>query len=384
MKNNKRIKFYSTILIAFVFFACKKDEKTISPPEPVSPTPIVDFAKSATDAQMALDVQFYNQAQNYYNQNNDGHTGFNYWWNAHALDVQVDAYNRTKDAKYLPKMKALLNGCFVKNGNTYKNTFYDDMEWWALACLRAHAATGDVEYKNVAVQLWGWIKGGWTMVNNGGIMWASGSPNSKNACSNAPAAIIAARLYQLDKNPEDLVWAKKIYDWMKTYLVEPARGLVWDGYGNTAEGMILTYNQGTWLGAGLELYLITNEKVYLNDAVRNANYVMNDQVKFSPNGVLKGENSGDGGLFKGIFIRYMAQLLLKDAVDPYTKELYVKYLKNNAQSLATKALRTPENIFGPDWSTKPTSKVGDASIQLSAVMMLETIDELKRAGILTY
>ncbi|TCC87929.1 glycosyl hydrolase family 76 [Pedobacter frigiditerrae] len=379
----KKIKLIALVGLAVTLFACKKETKSIAQPEPVITYAPVNFAKVADAAQIALDVEFYNQTQNYYNQNNTGNSGFNYWWNAHALDVQVDAYNRTKDPKLLLKMKTLLNGCYVKNGNTYKNTFYDDMEWWALACLRAYDATGDVEYKNVAEQLWIWIKVGWTTVNNGGIMWATGSPTSKNACSNAPAAIIAARLYKINNNADDLVWAKKIYSWMKSNLVESARGLVWDGYGNTAEGMILTYNQGTWLGAGLELYLITNEKPYLDDAVRNANYVMNDQLKFSPNGILKGENTGDGGLFKGIFIRYMAQLLLKNAVDPYTKELYVKYLKMNGESLCNKALKTPENVFGNDWVTKPSTKNGDASVQLSAVMLLETLDELKRAGILT-
>ncbi|TKC12777.1 glycosyl hydrolase family 76 [Pedobacter polaris] len=379
----KQTRLITLIGLAATLFACKKETRSVATPEPEITYPKVDFAKAANMAHVALDAEFYNQTQNYYNHNNTGNVGFNYWWNAHALDVQVDAYNRTKDAKYLPKMKALLNGCFVKNGNTYKNTFYDDMQWWALACLRAYDATGDVEYKNVAEQLWTWIKVGWTTVNNGGIMWATGSPSSKNACSNAPAAIIAARLYKLNNNPDDLVWAKKIYTWMRTYLVESARGVVWDGYGNTAEGMILTYNQGTWLGAGLELYTITNEKPYLDDAVRNANYVINDQVKFSPNGVLKGENSGDGGLFKGIFIRYMTQLVLKNALDPYTKQIYVKYLKTNGESLYNKALKSPENVFGNDWATKPTTKNGDASVQLSAIMLFEALEELKRAGALT-
>ncbi|WP_374679474.1 hypothetical protein [Hymenobacter sp. J193] len=26
---------------------------------------------------------------------------------------------------------------------------------------------------------------------------------------------MAARLYQLDKNPDDLAWAKKMYEWQK-------------------------------------------------------------------------------------------------------------------------------------------------------------------------
>lgn len=374
-------KIGGVLAIGLCLFSCKKEETGIVPPEAIS-TIVVDWAKAAEQSQTALDVQFYSTTQNYYNQNNNGHTGFNYWWNAHALDVLVDAYNRTKDAKYLAKMDQLLAGCYVKNGNTYWNTFYDDMEWWALACLRAYDATKEEKYKTMARQYWTWIKVGWSDVKNGGIAWASGSKDAKNACSNAPAVIIAAKLYQLDNNPDDLVWAKKIYTWLKTYVVEPARGVVWDAYGNTNEDNIYTYNQGTWLGAGLELYKVTNEQVYLNDAVRNANYVMNDQVRFSPKGVLKGENTGDGGLFKGIFIRYMAQLVLRGVLDDYTRELYVKYLRNNGYSLYTKAIRTPENTFGPDWASKPNSGVSDCSVQLSGTILFEALDELKRANLL--
>ncbi|RQO74374.1 glycosyl hydrolase family 76 [Pedobacter sp. KBW06] len=374
-------KIWGVLTLGLCLFSCEKEEIAVVPPE-VIPTIVVDWAKAAEQSQTALDVQFYSTTQNYYNQNNNGHTGFNYWWNAHALDVLVDAYNRTKDAKYLTKMDNLLAGCYVKNGNTFWNTFYDDMEWWALACLRAYDATKDEKYKTMARQYWTWIKVGWSEVKNGGIAWASGSKDSKNACSNAPAVIIAAKLYQLDNNPDDLVWAKKIYTWLKAYVVEPARGVVWDAYGNTNEDNIYTYNQGTWLGAGLELYKITNEQVYLNDAVRNANYVMNDQVRFSPKGVLKGENTGDGGLFKGIFIRYMAQLILRGVLDDYTRELYLSYLKNNGQSLYTKATRSPENTFGADWANKPGSRVSDSSVQLSGLMLFEALDELKRANLL--
>lgn len=374
-------KILGMLTLGFCLFSCSKKEMGITPPE-VIPDVVVNWSEAADQSHTALDAQFYNTQSNYYNQNNNGHTGFNYWWNAHALDVLVDAYNRTKDAKYLAKMDNLLAGCYAKNGNTYWNTFYDDMEWWALACLRAYDATKDEKYKTMARQYWTWIKVGWSEVKNGGIAWASGSKDSKNACSNAPAVIIAARLYQLDNNPDDLVWAKKIYTWLKTYVVEPKRGLVYDAYGNPKESDMYTYNQGTWIGSGLELYQITKQQSYLDDAVRNANYLMNDEVKFSPSGVLKGENTGDGGLFKGIFIRYMGQLVLRGVLDGYTQGLYVKYLERNGKSLYSKATVSPENIFGPDWANRPTSKVSDSSVQLSGIILFETLDELKRAGLL--
>jgi predicted alpha-1,6-mannanase (GH76 family) len=380
-----RIAFFVGCLVtgSLLFTACSKKNDTTDIPAPEPPAPVTyNWSQLADSAQLTLTTQFWVESRQYYNQNNSGHTGFNYWWHAHILDVLTDAYNRTRDEKYKVQMKAMIAGVNVKNGNTMWNTFYDDMEWMALACLRAYDATGDIFYKNTAIQLWNWIKPGWSEVKQGGIAWASGSPDSKNACSNAPAAIIAARIYNLDKKPEDLAWAKKIYAWMKAYVVEPARGLVWDAYGNTNEDNIYTYNQGTLVGAALELYLITKDTGYRTDALRVINYVINDQQRFSPTGILKGENTGDGGLFKGILIRYMTQLVERGELDDFTRSTYVKYLEQNGKSLAGKAIRRPVFIFGHDWRTMPANNQSDCTVQLSGIMLLESLDELKRLNIL--
>jgi predicted alpha-1,6-mannanase (GH76 family) len=379
MKTLYKILFGCFITGNLFAVSCKKSGKAPATPEVVTPV-VYDWGKWADSAQLALNMQYWSVDEKYYNQDNNGHKGFNYWWNAHALDVLVDGYNRTKAPAYITQMNALLDGMYKKNGNKWTNNFYDDMEWMALACLRAYDATKDIKYKDLAELLWTNIKGGWTTVNGGGIMWEKNSPSSKNACSNGPAIIIACRLYKLNGNAADLDWAKKIYNWQRASLVEAARGLVWDGYGNTKENMIFTYNQGTWLGGALELYTITNDEQCLKDAVRNANYVINDLQKFSPNGILKGENTGDGGLFKGVFIRYFTQLILLGKLDAYTKSIYTKYLKSNGESLLGKATRLPEYIFGPDWVTAPTAVKQDCSVELSGIMLLEALDQLKRSG----
>jgi predicted alpha-1,6-mannanase (GH76 family) len=375
---------HTTLFGIVLLSACEKKDRYPDKPytQPPPPEPVVyNYARAADDAQKALNTEFWSVNQKYYNQNNDGHTGFNYWWNAHALDVLVDGYNRTKDAAYVTKMNELYDGMYKMNGNKWTNEYYDDMEWMALASLRAYTATNDVKFRNLAESLWTTIKGGWTTVNGGGIMWRVPSPASKNACSNGPAIIIACRLYKLKGLQADLDWAKKIYNWQRESLVEPARGIVWDGYGNFKDDNVYTYNQGTWLGGALELYTITNDAQCLKDAVRVANYVMNDAQKFSPNGILKGENTGDGGLFKGIFIRYFTQLIIKGVLDDYTESLYLQYLKTNGESLLGKATRLPEFVFHHNWSTMPATSKLDCSVQLSGMMLLEAIDELKRLGL---
>jgi predicted alpha-1,6-mannanase (GH76 family) len=336
-----------------------------------------DWSTSADSAQQALTAQFWSADEKYYKHNNDENTGFDYWWNAHALDVLVDGFIRTKDPAYKTRMDDLLTGMFKKNGNKWENNFYDDMEWLALACIRVYDATKDSKYKDLAQTLWTMIKTGWSDVHGGGIMWAKDHPSAKNACSNGPAIIIAARLYKLNKNKDDLNWARKIYNWQRDTLIDTTRGVVYDGYGNTKETAIYTYNQGTWLGGALELYTITKDKQYVKDAIRNASYVINDQQRFSPNGILKGENSGDGGLFKGIFIRYLVQLILHGNLDNYTRTLYLKYLQANGESLLTKATYRPDYLFGTTWRSLPVSPKMDCSIQLSGIMLLEALAQLK-------
>jgi predicted alpha-1,6-mannanase (GH76 family) len=342
-----------------------------------SQTGSINWSKSADSAQQALTTQFWSTEEKYYKHDNDNNPAFDYWWNAHALDVLVDGFIRTKDQRYKTRMDELLTGMFKKNGNKWENNFYDDMEWLALACIRAYDATDDIKYKDLAQTLWTMIKTGWTDIHGGGIMWAKDHPNAKNACSNGPAIIIAARLYKWNKNKEDLNWAKKIYNWQRANLIDTSRGVVYDGYGNTKETAIYTYNQATWLGGALELYTITNDKQYLQVAIRNVNYVINDRQRFSPNGILKGENSGDGGLFKGIFIRYLAQLIVQGNLDSYTRSLYVKYLQANGESLLTKATLRPIYLFGTTWSSMPASSKMDCSIQLSGIMLLEALAQLK-------
>src|SRR5260370_42562701 len=57
----------------------------------------------------------------YFNQNNGGNTGFNYWWMAHGIDSFIDAYQRTRNTTYLTRAKNLLHGIQSHNGAGYPN-----------------------------------------------------------------------------------------------------------------------------------------------------------------------------------------------------------------------------------------------------------------------
>jgi len=117
---------------------------------------------------------FWNSTGNYFNTDNSGNITFQYWPNAHALDVLVDAYLRTNDATYRSYFDKWFTGVKAYNGNTWYSDYYDDMEWNALALLRAYKATNDTKYKDAALELWEYIKQGWNDNAGGGITWKKG------------------------------------------------------------------------------------------------------------------------------------------------------------------------------------------------------------------
>ena len=338
-----------------------------------------NWAEAADKAQASLITHFWSPNLGYFQKTNTGDTAFNYWWQAHALDALCDAYSRTKDEKYLTLMSELLEGVKKTNGGTFSNNYYDDMEWMALACLRAYDLTKDEKYKATAEVLWEDIKTGWSDFMGGGISWKKDQRDYKNTPANAPASILASRLYQLSGDEEDLAWAKKIYDWQKENLVDPATGLVWDGKNREGNNQIdkdwlFTYCQGVYIGAGLELYQITGQQIYLDDATRTADYVLNNST-FTENGVLKERGGGDGGLFKGILVRYLTELALEEDVSEEKRNAYIAFLQKNGEQLWENGTSKPSILFSSDWDTLPKGAV-ESSTQLSGVMLLEALARL--------
>ncbi|RPE08313.1 glycosyl hydrolase family 76 [Chitinophaga lutea] len=339
------------------------------------------WGAAADSGYHALNTQYWSASRQYYQHNNTGNRSFDYWWNAHAADLMVDGYLRTKRNSYIQQLDQLLDGMHRMNGSSWYNDFYDDEQWLALALLRAYEATGHTRYARLADTLWADIQKGWTPVAGGGIMWMKTTPHSKNACSNGPAMIIAARMYRLFKRESDLAMATKIYRWQQAHLINPENGTVWDNVQvkngeaqvNKNPGMVFTYNQGTWLGGALELYTLTGQPEYLESALRTARFVVRDTVRFSPQGILKGENNGDGGLFKGIFVRYFTQLLLRGKLEAAEKEAFLAWLRNNGRSLLENGTRRPEYLFDTRWCKAPATIGQDASIQMSGIMLLEAL-----------
>ena len=334
-------------------------------PEGVGP---YDWKGSAAVGQACLD-EWWSESRSCFLMKRAGLGSFNYWINAQSLDALVDRFLRQNTVGNRNKMLREYEGVAANNAGSYINDYYDDMAWMTLACLRAYEATSDPEYKATALLLWEEIKGGWNDDNHdGGIVWKKGEQwrSAKNACINNPACIIAARLYQMFNDRDALAWARKLYAWSKGHVVDAATGKVWDAADNRDPGWVFTYNQGTWIGAAVEMFRITGEQTYLDDAVKTANWVVG--TAYSPGGNLPGGTDTDGGMFAGICVRYMTNLILLPRLDAGVRQKYVSFLEKNALELRK---NSADFYFCGRWTQSAQPDDIGLSSQLSGVMLME-------------
>ena len=254
-----------------------------------------EFAVSAYQLSTLLQKQCYNPLTHKLNQKTD-QEGMPYVWPAASyVEMLSDAYRlypgdlrlrlNYKDAlkKLLPKYLAV--GQTVNpptgavSGVSYYNSsagsagdfYYDDNEWVCIQLLLGYRNLKDASLLSAAEENLAFLKTGWDDAA-GGIYWSS-AYNSKNACSNAPAAIAFLLAYQITGKQEYLAFGKAIYDFMNRTMRHDdlfIDNLALDGtVGNYWKG---AYNQATMIYAGSLLYEITGENTYydLTKATMNA------------------------------------------------------------------------------------------------------------------
>ncbi len=343
-------------------------------PDPViikaDPPDRIECAELAFSSLMSL---YYDEDRGIFYSTNFNASDLNYWWQAHALDAIVDAGIRLADDSRIDLISSFYAGIKREN-HGFINDFYDDMCWMALSLIRAYDVTKEEIYLNTAIQLWDNIAEGWNDSHGGGIAWNKQMPYYKNTPANAPMAILSFRLFQKSGEKKYLLKGKEIMNWLQSTLVNEYTGLIWDGIGREGGDVIdkdwkFSYNQGTYIGAAIELYELEGDTTWLNRAIQTAD---NALYQFTGmNDVLVDEGVGDGGLFKGIFVRYLKMLAESDGVSDGKRNRYTDFIKHNADSLwdSGRSFSFPY-LFNSNWSKAPAGSI-DLSVQLSGVFLFE-------------
>lgn len=348
---------------------------------------------------------------------------WNYWWQAHVLDCLVDAYVRAPDPGRRLRVSRFVNGVRRRNGRGWRNDYYDDMGWLALALQRAEQYAG-VRRPGAVASLAEALRGGCTPEAGGGIWWRDRekyAEDFKNVPANGPAAVLFARLR--DQR------AYAVARWIERHLVDRATGVVWDGLHVGADGgireietMRYTYCQGVYLGACLELAAWGDDgepAAWAERAARTVDAVvahLTVPVEAVPGEaapaeaapaeaapaevgqhgdkrgalVLKGQGGGDGGLFAGILARHLAQaaLSLPDYGPGFAQAAYQAADLVFASAGAAWDHRAPGPggpVFGPEWARPAESPrrgpapERDLSVQVGGWMLLEAAALLARS-----
>ena len=329
---------------------------------------------------------------------------WHYWWQAHYLDCLVDAESRRSTKARRAAIVRTIRGIRVRNlGKLIKNRYYDDKAWLALALNRVTQSDKVARPKQLDDLEFNILAGLDSVL--GVLPWRT-DENFFNVPANGPAAIMLARTGRMDK-------ARALIDWIFDNLMSDD-GLVEDGVRLLADGprntpTIYTYNQGTVLGAALEIALGLEDKpeeqVYYITHIRSLVQAISMHVA-TPGGVIDNpvDGDGDGGLFKGILVRYLAEVAVRLPEDSpasiSAKRAAERLVMASAESMWnhrlevdglpifparwTRDAKLPHNYsLGPSSISDAlgTARISerDLSVQLSGWMLLEAAARVSKA-----
>ncbi|PWB27346.1 RICIN domain-containing protein [Flavobacterium sp. HTF] len=306
--------------------------------------------------------------------------GYGYWIQAHTLETLADAYQRTRNSVYKDRMKSIIAGIRKYNSygaGTYHNDFYDDLEWLCLASFNCYNATKDPEFLDAVHQMWTEIKTGYS---NGSMSWKKGCTTPcKNSIANSPAIVIAVKLYQLEGDNTNLQMAKDIHTWMKANVLN-AQGGIWDSPTNFDPDWQFSYNSGMFIAACLELYLVTGTQSYMDDGVKAAEFMMNYRNYNGGVFFLNENGQGDGGLFKGIFAKWLIEFVRLGNLTQTQKDRYLSVINYTGNYVWAKAVNKSNFLINADWNSLPNGTI-DLSTQTTGLHLFESAASLNKVHV---
>ncbi|GEM_PF-6816079 len=337
-------------------------------------TPV--YAITANQAKTAIEA--YNKT--YWRQANktffkyDNQTGeLDYWMWAHAWETEMDAYERTKDPSYLPRIRDCYDGFIARYGGTnlWNRAYNDDIGWWVMAANRAYDLTGVADYLTLSKKNFDWMYANEVdTVFGGGIWWRNVDKIQKNSAATLPFSVAGFMLARQSKDPAYGDKAKKLHLWVKAKLFR--------GWGEVADRIQkvngkdsvfwgpLSYNHGTFISSSWEMFKLTKDSTYFKDAIATLDYFKN-VLSNKTTGILpdeRGDGTGntdnDAGMYKTVFVHYAMRFIMEAK-----QWQYLPWMNANAESLWNNR-RAADNLMYFAWATPTPTQSGKVGAQMAS------------------
>lgn len=322
-----------------------------------------------------------------------------YWTQAHAIDVVIYNYQRHKniDNTLANTYKTYMTRWYNNKANNYsgastsdgtyrmfENNFTDDMCWISLSLMHLGEATGLTKYFTAAKGVFDnyIIKRGQMTEDSTGMClpWKNEANSGPNACTQSPATLVAAKLYQKYGTEKYLDYAVKLFNYTYKNIIKYENGQP-DG---RVEEPPLTYTQGTFGEACRVLYHITNENKYKTLAYKFISYAFTSGRCTSGNNILRHEGtSGDQSIFKAVLIPYAVNFVLDESMTTNYRTSIFDYIVKNTKMMWQNLDRSryPIVFCNYDWRYAYTGEDSEASMgaMCSGSSLMENTARMCRA-----
>lgn len=314
-----------------------------------------DYANRIRIIQQNIQQYFYDSTRQYFNEFYPADTGnkkkFSYLWPLCGLLQAANEVEKvTPGSNYFDDIFTHLQPYFdsspPKPGyNSYlvqpvkEARFYDDNQWIGIAVLDAYQRTKNEKYLQQGKLIYNFMMTGFDTVSGGGLYWQEKDYSTKNTCSNGPGVLVALQLYKITNNKKYMDTALLLYNWVNKKLLSP-NNLYFDNIqlpSGKIEKRIFTYNTGTMLQSSVILYHLTREKKYLIHAKK----IAASSLKY----FYKNKSFPDNYWFNAVLLRGYIELYKAD----HNKK-YIEAMQQYGETIWQKQ-RDSKNIIG-----KPQSK----------------------------
>jgi predicted alpha-1,6-mannanase (GH76 family) len=302
------------------------------------------------------------------------------WWNsANGISALVEAARVLHTTEFDAIFQTTFSAA-QHQASGFRNEFYDDEGWWALAWLDVYDLRGDRRNLEMSKSIFDDMTTGWSDTCGGGIWWKK-NVRYKNAIANELFLSVAVRLAAATSGQDRaryLDWAQKEERWFVNSGMINDQGLINDGLDSACHNnhaTTWTYNQGVVLSGLSGLSKLTHDPAPLQLASHIAAAVGRQLV--DTHGVLhdpcESDCGGDGVQFKGILVRNLVTLQ-----QAHPSPEIVTLLDQNAESLWRNA-RTENGHFSVNWAGPPQdSGTGSLISALDALAAQVLVEQSKR------